>query len=618
MLAHTKYYLPENNPYNKSQKIIGLFFLALLGGTALIINYRNNILAPNVTSADNDLTDNNTKTRMLRAQIPDTAGNALTPKANILIVTTDDMTATAIPPFVDSSHTMFPPGINPSWNEFLKTAIAFKGVTPITVCAPSRISFLTGRLADRLKIHTFERLPQQAAPQISTVFKYFKDNLGYEAFVAGKVFHNNAADQNRNIEYYSGQLSRPRAATEGGNSECIGYMYCNKALNKAADNAVVAKVDQFFKEMASKNKPFIAGAGLHRPHLTNAVPKKFYSQLNCKLPNYATPQIPGTDFWQSLAYKEDDGSSKYKINFGTNQKPNWQKIVDGTRRKSPRDLFTKENAKAVQNMCEAYLAGVRFTLYNFGRIVDSLKKYNLYNNTHIVFLGDHGWHNGEYKILGKNTLFPETTNVPYFIHPAGQTTGFTYSEPVSTRTMYATLVELVHGADRLKNFNDNSGMPLDSVSLVPTFTNPNFKINDLAFSQYPRCQKRGTTQVSDCMTSDGPNTCNRPLITYMGYAVEDSNYSYIEWRKYNDVRTGCAHPSWPGMPTVLNGIGENWSQIDPKLTGTDWNSEPVEQEFYQMQNRKPITENLAVNPTSANQALMNQYSNKLKNKLAGF
>ncbi|EHH61295.1 hypothetical protein EGM_19277, partial [Macaca fascicularis] len=56
------------------------------------------------------------------------------------------------------------------------------------VCAPSRVSFLTGRRPDTTRLYDFNSYWRVHAGNFSTIPQYFKEN-GYVTMSVGKVFH---------------------------------------------------------------------------------------------------------------------------------------------------------------------------------------------------------------------------------------------------------------------------------------------------------------------------------------------------------------------------------------------------------------------------------------------
>uniref|UniRef100_A0A8C3YGU4 Iduronate 2-sulfatase n=1 Tax=Catagonus wagneri TaxID=51154 RepID=A0A8C3YGU4_9CETA len=56
------------------------------------------------------------------------------------------------------------------------------------VCAPSRVSFLTGRRPDTTRLYDFNSYWRAHAGNFSTIPQYFKEN-GYVTASVGKVFH---------------------------------------------------------------------------------------------------------------------------------------------------------------------------------------------------------------------------------------------------------------------------------------------------------------------------------------------------------------------------------------------------------------------------------------------
>ena len=60
----------------------------------------------------------------------------------------------------------------------------------------------------------------------------------------------------------------------------------------------------------------------------------------------------------------------------------------------------------------AYFACVSFTDTNVGRVTQTLDELDLWKNTIVVFMGDHGFHLGDHGLWSKKTLFEQSLRVP--------------------------------------------------------------------------------------------------------------------------------------------------------------------------------------------------------------
>ena len=102
-----------------------------------------------------------------------------------------------------------------------------------------------------------------------------------------------------------------------------------------------------------------------------------------------------------------------------------------------------------------YCAMVHRLDVNVGRIVEELKKQNLYENTVIVFLSDNGGYlNNNVSINApfrgqKGTLFEGGVHVPFIIsYPEEYKAGTVYEKPVSALDILPTFVAFAGGEDR--------------------------------------------------------------------------------------------------------------------------------------------------------------------------
>ncbi len=81
-----------------------------------------------------------------------------------------------------------------------------------------------------------------------------------------------------------------------------------------------------------------------------------------------------------------------------------------------------------------------------GRFLDKMEELNLFENTLLILLADHGVAHGEHSFTGKpdNVLWPEVTDIPFFIrHPGGKGAGQTSDYYASTHDVTPTIVNFL-------------------------------------------------------------------------------------------------------------------------------------------------------------------------------
>ena len=78
-----------------------------------------------------------------------------------------------------------------------------------------------------------------------------------------------------------------------------------------------------------------------------------------------------------------------------------------------------------------------------GRFLDKMEELNLFENTLLILLSDHGVAHGEHGYAGKPdyVLWPEVTDIPFFIrHPEGKRAGETSDYYASTHDVAPTIL----------------------------------------------------------------------------------------------------------------------------------------------------------------------------------
>lgn len=193
------------------------------------------------------------------------------------------------------------------------------------------------------------------------------------------------------------------------------------------------------KELAGSGKPFFLAAGFIKPHLPFAAPESYFkatSGIIAPVPKAAAkPEFPST-------WHPSGEFRQYRANEG-----------DPFREPSAAEAYRK-----------AYLACVRYSDAQIGKLLGALEASPAAKNTIVVLWGDHGFLLGEHSIWGKHCLFEEALHSPLIIRTPGQKRPGEVAEAiVETVDIYPTLAAL-------------AGLPLskdlDGCSLVPQLEDP--------------------------------------------------------------------------------------------------------------------------------------------------
>ena len=113
--------------------------------------------------------------------LPANAQNSTT-RQNVLLITIDDLRP-ALGCFGDKT------AITPNIDRLASRGILFKrAYCQQAVCSPSRLSLLTGRRPDTIRVWDLATHFRAAAPEIVTLPQHFK-NHGYQTRSIGKIYH---------------------------------------------------------------------------------------------------------------------------------------------------------------------------------------------------------------------------------------------------------------------------------------------------------------------------------------------------------------------------------------------------------------------------------------------
>ncbi|WP_035607975.1 sulfatase [Haloferula sp. BvORR071] len=189
------------------------------------------------------------------------------------------------------------------------------------------------------------------------------------------------------------------------------------------------------KELAGEKKPFFLAVGFLKPHLPWVVPQGYAkADAGAMAPALAAgavkPAFPST--WHGSAEFR-----QYGFNAG--------------------DPFA--SPEAVKRYREAYLACVRYSDAQVGKLLDALAESPASGNTIVVLWGDHGFLLGEHGVWGKHCLYEEALRSPLIIRvPRQEQAGVKSEAIVETVDLYPTLAGCA-GLDLPEGLEGNSLAP---------------------------------------------------------------------------------------------------------------------------------------------------------------
>lgn len=390
---------------------------------------------------------------------------ALTPlhaaekKLNVLFIAVDDMNN-------DLGCFGDPLVKSPNIDRLAKLGVRFeRAYCQFPLCSPSRSSILTGLRPDTTRVFDLQYHFRQGLPNVVTLPQTFMKS-GYFTARVGKIYHygnpgqigTSGLDDPASWQEFYNPAGRDHTALE---LDVINYTPDKKGLGAAMaflndkqgkdEQHTDGKVANQAIELLEKHKdaPFFLAVGFYKPHCPWITPGGYferYSIDDIKLPPIA-PDIHETVPAPALA------STKPWPYFGV----------------------TPDQARECKL---AYYAAISFVDAQIGRILDTVDRLGLRENTLIVFWSDHGYHLGEHGLWFKQSCFEESTRVPLIIVPPGtKNAGKACPRTVELVDLYPTITDLA-GLTPPTN--------LEGVSLRPLLENPAAEWKSPAFSQVQR------------------------------------------------------------------------------------------------------------------------------------
>ncbi|HEY3394932.1 MAG TPA: sulfatase [Lacipirellulaceae bacterium] len=365
------------------------------------------------------------------------------------------------------------------------------------LCGPSRNSMLTGLYPNSTGILNNGQIFRQTIPSQISLPQAFRQ-AGYFVARLGKLYHygvpksigTDGHDDPASWELKMNpagvdrleEMPRTFSLKRGEFGGTPSWYASPKGDSEHTDGMLAANAEWVLERCArQKDRPFFLAVGFFRPHTPYVAPKQYFDLY----PAADMPLVTGIE--QDQADVPPAALASYRQR---------NRFTDDLRRQS----------------AQAYYASISFMDAQLGRIVKSLDRLGLSDNTIIVFTSDHGYHIGEHGLWQKMSIFEESARVPLLVVAPGVGKKGTNAEtPVGLIDLYSTLSELC-GVKAPEN--------LQGQSLVPILKDANAEGRGWALTQVNR--NRGARSAKGKRFS--------------GYSLRTSRWRYTEWDEGREGR----------------------------------------------------------------------------------
>lgn len=321
------------------------------------------------------------------------------------------------------------------------------------LCMPSRMSFMTGRLVN--KIGAWDNWTPMRSDQVTWAHRLRA--AGYDVALSGKQ-HFGGADQ---LHGFQAQLARDLHAERyhAIHAWDDGIVPAEQPWHEVdeagpgwteeleVDELVQERALAFLRDPARQDKPWALNASFIAPHFPYVVPQRFWDMYPPE--EMDLPEIPAGH----LANLHRN-AQRIRRMFGFPQFPD----------------------EVVRRARAGYYALISYFDEKIGELLDALEETSQLENTVIIHLSDHGDMNGEHGMWRKSNFYEASARVPLqVVWPGRITGGGRISQVVSLVDVTATICDIA---------GDQCDLPLDGDSLLPLLTGESGDWKDEAFCEY--------------------------------------------------------------------------------------------------------------------------------------
>jgi iduronate 2-sulfatase len=267
------------------------------------------------------------------------------------------------------------------------------------------------------------------------------------------------------------------------------------------DGKVAADAQWILERCAQqKDRPFFLAVGFYRPHTPYVAPKTPYYEW------YPLEKTP-------VARVTEEERAQIPAAALASFKKEQSQLTDELRREA----------------LQAYSASISFLDAQVGKVVDTLDRLGLSENTIIVFTSDHGYHTGEHGLWQKQSLFEESARVPLLIvEPGSKNRKAVAVTPVAHVDLFPTLAKMT---------GIQAPEGLQGQDLSPILKDPSAAGRGWAISQVVRGGGFKRVGASPAVGDNG----NR----FFGYSLRTARWRYTEWEEGKQGRQLYDHDNDP-------------------------------------------------------------------------
>ena len=398
-----------------------------------------------------------------------TAPAAEQARPNVLLIISDDLTATALSCYGNTIC------CTPNIDRLAGQGTRFtRALCQGTYCGPSRASLMSGYYPHATGVLGYTN-PRPAIGERATWSQHFK-NAGYYTARVSKIYHmgvpggieeggdakkTNNGDGADDPASWTERFNSPgpewkargvgetlegnpdgKRPVVGGNTFVVVEAEGDDLAH--SDGRTAAKAVELIEKHAGR--PFFLAVGFVRPHVPFVAPKRYFEPF---LPYDKLPLPPKID-------GDWDDIPEAGINYKTS-------------------LNMKMDVRRQKKAVGGYYASVSYMDAQVGKVLVALEKSGQANNTIVIFTSDHGYHLGEHDFWAKVSLRDESAMVPLIIRVPGKQPAVCHSL-VELLDLYPTVASLcgLEVPHRLQGQN-----------IAPLFDDPKREVRDAAFSVNP-------------------------------------------------------------------------------------------------------------------------------------